>query len=53
MCDFNGYGTTAVAVTYASGALVDWTVKNGTLSGSPTYVGTATNGWHAIANLSG
>ena len=43
--DFNGDGTTDILVSSAGGAIVAWTIEDGTLSGAPTYVATATGGW--------
>ena len=47
--DFNGDGTSDLLVTDGSGDIVTWSIQNGTLSGSPTYFATATDGWSYLA----
>lgn len=47
--DFNGDGTSDFLVTDSSGDIVSWMVQSGTLSGSPTYFATATDGWSYLA----
>ena len=42
---FFGNGTSGILVTDSTGDLVDWPVANGTLNGSPSYIGTALGGW--------
>jgi hypothetical protein len=47
--DFNGDGTSDIAVSDALGNIYEWPIKNGSPNGAPAYVGTTTTGWKFLA----